>query len=416
MENTVANAFARIMREGDVTVHYPSGRVQKLGDGDVTATGQAVVVRLSEKAVRQLAWDPVLAIGETYMDGEMTFEEGDFFSLLTFLKKGGVAKGWTPGAVVNHLMRAAKNGVRQRAGVRLAQRNIAHHYDLSEALFRLFLDDDMNYSCAYFEHERQGLEDAQRAKQRHIAAKLLSAPGARTLDIGSGWGGMGLYLAGVCGHDVTGVTLSVEQQRVANARAAERGVAERLKFELKDYREVQGTFDHITSIGMLEHVGLPQMKTYFKTVARLLDKHGTALIHTMIQPRPQPYAAPFGDKYIFPGGYVPALSEVLPAIEKAGLLVKDVEVLPLHYAETCRHWRERFHANRDAVLKLYDERFLRMWEVYLVGADLGFRHDRIYVGHFQLCRHQDRVPIRRDWIDEEKSRLRQSEAVWDAAR
>ncbi len=410
LEKTVSRAFEKIVREGDLTIHYPSGTVQKLGDGDITATGTPVIARLtSPRAVRRLAMDPPLAIGEVYMDGEMVFEAGDFYKFMTILKKGGVNKGWTPGAVVNHIWRSAKSGIRQRAGIQLARRNIAHHYDLSEDLFRLFLDADMNYSCAYFEHEGQSLEDAQRAKQRHIAAKLLSRPGARTLDIGSGWGGMGLYLAEICEHDVTGVTLSIEQQRVANARAAERGLADRLRFNLQDYREVEGTFDHITSIGMLEHVGLPQLRTYFKTVARLLDKHGTALIHSMAQPKRQPYAQPFGDKYIFPGGYIPSLAEILPAVEAAGLLVKDIEVLPIHYAETCRHWRERFLANREAVLKLYDERFIRMWETYLVGAEVSFRHDRIFVAHLQLCRHQDRVPIRRGWIEKEKAKLSEIE-------
>ena len=408
MENIVAGAFDRIVREGDLTVHYPSGRVQKLGDG----SGPPIVVRFTDpSAVRALALDPALALGESYMDGKLVVEEGDLFSFVTILAKGGIQRGATAGAVAHSLWRMLRDGLRQRAGINLARRNIAHHYDLSEELFRLFLDTDMNYSCAYFERDDMTLEEAQRAKQRHIAAKLLSQPGAKALDIGSGWGGMGLYLARVCGLDVTGVTISTEQQRVASARAAEAGVTDHLRFDLQDYRQVQGTFDHITSIGMLEHVGRPQLKTYFKTVARLLDKKGTALIHSMAQPKPQPHAQPFGDKYIFPGGYIPSLAEILPAIEASGLLVKDIEILPLHYAETTRIWRERFLANRDKAVALYDERFARMWEMYLVGAEIGFRQNRIFVAHFQLSRHQDRVPIRRDWYAEERARLLAAETA-----
>ncbi len=408
MENIVAGAFDRIVREGDLTVHYPSGRVQKLGDG----SGPPIVVRFTDpSAVRALALDPALALGESYMDGKLVVEEGDLFSFVTILAKGGIQRGATAGAVAHSLWRMLRDGLRQRAGINLARRNIAHHYDLSEELFRLFLDRDMNYSCAYFERDDMTLEEAQRAKQRHIAAKLLSQPGAKALDIGSGWGGMGLYLARVCGLDVTGVTISTEQQRVASARAAEAGVTDHLRFDLQDYRQVQGPVAHITSIGMLEHVGRPQLKTYFKTVAILLYNKGTSLIHSMAQPKPQPHAQPFGDKYIFPGGYIPSLAEILPAIEAAGLLVKDIEILPLHYAETTRIWRERFLANRDKAVALYDERFARMWEMYLVGAEIGFRQNRIFVAHFQLARHQDRVPIRRDWYADERARLLEQETA-----
>lgn len=406
MEKAFAARMVRLVRQGNITTLYPSGQRQVLGDG----TGVPVTVRFGDTAtLRAILNDPPLALPEAYVDGRLTIEDGDIYDFLATLKRNGMQGLATPTAVLNHLRRKATAWLHQRAGVRLARRNIAHHYDLDERLFRLFLDEDMNYSCAYFEHEGQSLEDAQRAKQRHIAAKLLSQPGARVLDIGSGWGGMGLYLTRVAGLDVTGVTLSEEQQRVSTDRAAAAGLADRLRFHLRDYRQVQGPFDHIVSIGMLEHVGLPQLKTYFRTIARLLDKRGTALIHSMAQPRPQPYAQPFGDKYIFPGGYIPSLGQLLPAIEAAGLLVKDIEVLPLHYAETTRLWRQRFLANRGQAADLYDERFVRMWEMYLVGAELGFRHDRIFVTHIQLARHQDRVPNRRGWIEEEKLRLRSQE-------
>ncbi|MEM1267471.1 MAG: cyclopropane-fatty-acyl-phospholipid synthase family protein [Pseudomonadota bacterium] len=407
MEATLKSAFARIVRPGDLTVHYPSGAVQRLGDG----TLPTVVVRIATPAaVRALVRDPALALGECYMAGTLTIEEGSLYDFVSLLARGGVARGWTFAGLPAAAWRALRDSLRQRAGIGLARRNIAHHYDLTEELFRLFLDRDMNYSCAYFEDPDMTLEAAQRAKQRHVAAKLLSRPGARALDIGCGWGGMGLYLDRVAGLDVTGVTLSEEQRRVATERASAAGAQAR--FDLRDYREVEGSFDHIVSIGMLEHVGRPQLRTYFQTVARLLDKQGTALIHSMAQPRPQLHAQPFGDKYIFPGGYIPSLGEILPAVEAAGLLIKDIEILPLHYAETCRIWRERFLARRAEATALYDERFARMWEVYLVGAEVGFRHNRIFVAHLQLARHQDRIPIRRTWYAEERARLLEAEAAW----
>ena len=412
MEASLIKSMQRIVRHGNLTLRFPSGNVSTFGDG----TGLAISARIADpRTVRKIVMDPALAMPEAYMDGTLTFETGTMFDFVTLLKKGNVRKGATVWAAFSHFRRVAGAYLRQRAGLTLARQNISHHYDLNEDLFRLFLDADMNYSCAYFEHDEQSLEDAQRAKQRLIASKLLCEPGGRALDIGSGWGGMGLYLARVCGLDVTGITLSIEQQRVATARAADAGLQDQVRFALQDYRSMTGQFDHITSIGMLEHVGRPQLKTYFRTVASLLDKKGTAVIHSMAQPKPQPFAQPFGDKYIFPGGYIPSLGEVVPAIESAGLLIKDIEVLPLHYARTCQIWRERFMANRAKAVDLYDERFARMWEMYLIGAEVGFRQDRIFVAHYQLARHQDRVPIRRNWIDQQSKRLNKAELGTDGS-
>lgn len=408
METTVLSAFRRIVREGALSVAFPSGRRASLGDG----SGPPVALRLTTPAaVRRMALDPALALGECYMEGTLVLETGDVVTLLTILKRGGLARGWTAGAVLHHFWRAAKAGLQERAGPALAGRRIRHHYDLNEALFRLFLDPDMNYSCAYFEAEGQSLADAQRAKQRLIAAKLKAKPGARILDIGSGWGGMALYLARL-GHDVTGITLSPEQARVATERAAAAGLSARCRFRVEDYRRTEGRFDHIVSIGMLEHVGRPQLRPFYRTIAARLDKRGTALIHAMAQPRRQAYAQPWGDKYIFPGGYIPSLAEITPGMEAAGLLIRDIEVLPLHYAETCRHWRERFLARADEAEALYDARFVRMWEMYLAGAETSFRHERIFVAHTLLARHQDRLPMRRDWIAEECARLQSIEAGW----
>ena len=294
-------------------------------------------------------------------------------------------------------------------GLRAARANVAHHYDLDERLYRTFLDGDMQYSCAYFERPGLSLDQAQLAKKRLIAAKLLVRPGARVLDIGCGWGGMALYLARVCGADVTGITLSQEQHRVATERAAAAGLSDRVRFRLQDYREVEGQFDNIVSVGMFEHVGLPQYPTFFRTVRRLLAPDGVMLLHAMAQPTPAPYNQPFIEKYIFPGGYIPALSEVFPAVEKSGLLVRDTEILSLHYAETTREWRRRFLANRERVLELYDERFIRMWEFYLAGSESAFRYDAIHVFHLQLARDQTRVPLTRDYIPGEMARLAAAE-------
>ncbi|MEM7616600.1 MAG: cyclopropane-fatty-acyl-phospholipid synthase family protein, partial [Pseudomonadota bacterium] len=345
---------------------------------------ERVAVRIAdEEALKAIGNDPMLAVGEMYMEGRLLVEEGTIYDFLSLTKRNANTRVATRGAIARHLWRGLRAGVRKRAGLAAARANIAHHYDLDEKLYRLFLDADMNYSCAYFEHDGQSLEDAQRAKQRHIAGKLLSSPGSSVLDIGCGWGGMGLYLSQVAGLQTTGITLSKEQARVAQDRAKAAGVAERFEVKITDYREVSETFDHVVSIGMLEHVGLRQMDAYFAKVGQVLDKHGTAVIHSMGRTKPSAYSHPFGDKYIFPGGYVPALSEVLPSVERAGLLVKDIEILPLHYAETTRHWRERFMANRDQILALdgFDERFMRMWEIYLAASEASFRHDRIFVFH-----------------------------------
>jgi cyclopropane-fatty-acyl-phospholipid synthase len=253
------------------------------------------------------------------------------------------------------------------------------------------------------------LDQAQLAKKRLIASKLLVRPGARVLDIGCGWGGLALYLARVCDADVTGITLSQEQHRVATERAAAAGLSDRVRFRLQDYREIDETFDNIVSVGMFEHVGLRQYPIFFRTVRRLLAEDGVALLHSMAQSERAAYNQPFMEKYIFPGGYIPGLSEVIPAVEDSRLLILDVEILSLHYAETTRAWRERFLAQREEVLKLYDERFIRMWEFYLAGAECAFRFDAMHVVHLQMAKRQDRVPLTRNYIPEAQARLREAE-------
>jgi cyclopropane-fatty-acyl-phospholipid synthase len=290
-----------------------------------------------------------------------------------------------------------------------SRNNVAHHYDLDGRLYSLFLDADKQYSCAYFETPDMTLDDAQLAKKRHLAAKLLVGRGDRVLDIGSGWGGLGLYLAEMTGADVTGVTLSTEQLQVSNNRAAEKHLTRSARFLLEDYRDIPGPFDRIVSVGMFEHVGVGFYDTYFKRCAELLSDDGVMVLHSIGRSTGPDVTSPWVTKYIFPGGYIPAVSEVIPAIERAGLLVCDIEILRLHYAETLKAWRERFMARREEAVRLYDERFARMWEFYLAASEMSFRKQNMMVLQIQLTKKQGVVPITRDYITQEEARLREIE-------
>ncbi len=293
-----------------------------------------------------------------------------------------------------------------------SRRNVAHHYDLDGRLYALFLDSDRQYSCAYFDHPDATLEEAQLAKKRHIAAKLLVDPGQRVLDIGSGWGGLGLYLGQAAGAGyVRGITLSEEQLELSRKRAATAGVPERVRFELEDYRATTGTFDRIVSVGMFEHVGPASYDTYFSACHRLLEDDGVMLLHT-IGRTGTPYPTnPWIERYIFPGGHLPILSEIMPAIERSGLIVTDVEILRLHYAMTLEKWRERFMANREEVKRLYDERFCRMWECYLAMSESAFRFQDAVVFQIQLAKRNDTVPLTRDYIAEREAALKVAETT-----
>ncbi len=403
LKNLLDNALRKGISHGNLRITYPSGAVSHYGDG----SGPPVAIRVTDRAtLRAMILDPSLAVAEAYMDGRLVIEHGDTFQLIALAKSNMRPEVATRAAWLAHARRSVTAApVLHAVGLKAARANVAHHYDLDERLYRLFLDGDMQYSCAYFERPDMTLDEAQLAKKRLIAAKLLIRPGARVLDIGCGWGGMALYLARVCDADVTGITLSQEQLRVAEARAAAAGLSDRVRFRLQDYRQVPETFDNIVSVGMFEHVGLRQYPTFFRTVRRLLAPDGVMLLHAMAQPTPAPYNQPFIEKYIFPGGYIPALSEVLPWVEKAGLLVRDTEILSLHYAETTREWRRRFLAAREEVLKLYDERFIRMWDFYLAGSECSFRFDHIHVSHLQLALDQARVPMTRAYIAEAQARL-----------
>jgi cyclopropane-fatty-acyl-phospholipid synthase len=287
-----------------------------------------------------------------------------------------------------------------------SRRNVAHHYDLDGRLYSLFLDADRQYSCAYFETPDQSLDDAQLAKKRHLAAKLCLTPNLRVLDIGCGWGGLGLYLAEFAGADVTGVTLSQEQHAVANERAAEKGLAKQARFNLQDYRDIASPFDRIVSVGMFEHVGVNHYDRFFRKSAQLLDRDGVMVLHSIGRSDGPSRTSPWIAKYIFPGGYIPSLSEVMPAIERAGLLVTDIEILRLHYADTLKAWRERFLAHLEEVERIYDKRFVRMWEFYLAAAEMSFREQNLMVFQIQLTKRQGIVPVTRDYIMREEQRLR----------
>jgi cyclopropane-fatty-acyl-phospholipid synthase len=395
----------RLVRRGSFTVTTAAGKTYTFGDG----RGPPVAVRFtSARAQRSVLLDPELKLGEAYMDGTFVVERGSIADALAVLfgQERFVSPIW---AMLPRLLRYLFRRLQQFNPRSRARHNVAHHYDLDGRLYRLFLDGDEQYSCAYFEQRDQSLDDAQLAKKRHLAAKLCIAPGAKVLDIGCGWGGLALYLAEIAGARVTGITLSQEQYKRAQNRALERGLTGNTTFRLVDYRDVGGRFDRIVSVGMFEHVGVGFYDTFFRRCAQLLADDGIALLHAIGRSGPPGITNPWIAKYIFPGGYIPALSEVLPAVQRAGLLVSDVEILQLHYAETLKAWRERFLAHRDEVLRLYDQRFVRMWEFYLACSEMAFRKSDMVVFQIQLAKHKGVTPATRDYIAREEARLRARE-------
>jgi cyclopropane-fatty-acyl-phospholipid synthase len=404
MDRLLKFVLSRFIRKGSLTVTTASGRSFTVGNG----IGEHAAVRfLTATAERRLLFDPELALGEIYMDGEFVIEQGTIADVLAIgLDQPDPSPRW---AKLRFWQRYLTRHFQQFNTHRRSKRNIERHYDLDGRLYSLFLDSDKQYSCAYFETPDMTLDDAQLAKKRHIAAKLLIKPGQRVLDIGSGWGGLGLYLAEVAGANVTGVTLSQEQLQISNARAAEKGLGNSARFLLQDYRDIPGPFDRIVSVGMFEHVGVDYYDRFFKRCAELLTDDGVMLLHAIGRSEGPGITNPWVAKYIFPGGYIPALSEVLPAIERSGLLVDDIEILRLHYAETLKAWRERFLARREEAARLYDERFVRMWEFYLAASEMSFRKQGMMVFHIQISKRQGVVPITRDYIAAEERRLRSLE-------
>ena len=366
MNSLLQRVVAGLVRTGNLSITGPDGRTHSFGDG----SGDPVhLVVKSARAERAIALDPMLAAPEAFMDGDLDITVGDTLGLLRIVFQnmgpGGVDAVWTKA------IEAARTAFRRLQQVNTAgraKRNVQRHYDLSGEFYRLFLDEDMQYSCAYFERPSMTLEQAQAAKKRHIAAKLKMKPGLSVLDIGSGWGGLGLYLARTFESEVLGVTLSTEQHAVSSERVQAEGLDNHVHFEIRDYRDLSERFDRIVSVGMFEHVGINHYRTFFDKCSTLLKPDGVMLLHTIGRSGPPAATSAFIRKYIFPGGYIPALSEVMPAIEKTGLVVTDVEVLRLHYADTLMHWRRRFLENRERVKEIYDERFCRMWDFYLAAS------------------------------------------------
>jgi cyclopropane-fatty-acyl-phospholipid synthase len=392
----LARLLDKIVHTGRLTLVDPKGRARTFGANH----GPRVTMRVADGATsRRLALRPKLGFGESYMNGTLTVEDGTIYDLLALLainiqryENLPLARALSrAGMLVRHRQQANNVG--------RSRRNVAHHYDLSGRLYDLFLDRDRQYSCAYFTNNNKTLDEAQHDKKRHLASKLLlNKPGLKVLDIGSGWGGLGLYLARAGQADVTGITLSTEQLKVSNARAKAEGLAERARFELRDYREEARCYDRVVSVGMFEHVGARHYRAFFRKVKELLKDDGVALLHSIGRMSPPGTTNPWLRKYIFPGGYTPALSETIAAIEQEGLWVTDVEILRIHYADTLREWRRRFQDNRAEVARLYDERFCRMWEFYLAGCEVAFRHMDQMVFQIQLAKRQDSVPLTRDYM------------------
>lgn len=389
------------VREGRLTVIWPDGRSNVYGDG-----GKEVTLRFHGALTPWQIWlRPEMVLGEAYMDGRLTVERGTIADILQILLSNYSLHRHGKLHRMRRAIRILLRRFSQLNRISRARRNVAHHYDLSGKLYDLFLDADRQYSCAYYSDPKMTLEEAQSLKKRHIAAKLrLDRPGLRVLDIGCGWGGLSLDLARLDQADVLGVTLSTEQLAMANDRANSGGLSQRCRFALQDYRQVDGTFDRVVSVGMFEHVGAHYYDTFFTKVREVLAPDGVALLHTIGRADGPSATNPWIQKYIFPGGYTPALSEVMRSIERCGLFATDIEILRLHYAETLKEWRNRFCRNWDKATALYDERFCRMWEFYLASSEMTFRHGNQVVFQIQLARRVDTVPMTRDYmIDAERA-------------
>ena len=395
-----ARTLSKVVKSGGLRIVDSTGRTHQVGTPDRTA----VAVRVHDRPTEwRLALYPEYWIGAAYTAGTLTIEQGSLEGFLDLVCENvGRLSQWRGrwGRVLQWAVRRL-DLVRTINPVFASRRRVSRHYDLSQALFELFLDADRQYSCAYFAHPEMGLDEAQVAKQRHIARKLLLSPGQRVLDIGSGWGRLALRLAREHGVDVTGITLSREQLAASNQAAREAGLESRVRFELRDYREVEGTYDRIVSVGMFEHVGPRHYDRFFGTVRDCLREDGIALLHTIGQFNGGGPINPWVAQHVFPGAYTPALSEVVPAIEGRSLWITDVEVLRLHYAETLKAWRARFQARRDRARALYDERFCRMWEFYLLACEAAFRHMSLTVFQIQMARRRDAVPLTRGYLYED---------------
>ncbi|MBQ1498233.1 MAG: class I SAM-dependent methyltransferase [Sphingomonas sp.] len=404
--------FARAVRRGQLTVIHADGTRRSFGEADPAL--KPVTIRFGAGAARRILRDPSLGAAEAFMDGGIEIEQGEILDLLILFASNNRWED-NDSVLFPSAFKKAIDAVMFRLGrinmERRSKRNVAHHYDLSGKLYDLFLDTDRQYSCAYFSEAGISLEQAQLDKKAHIVAKLALKPGMKVLDIGCGWGGMALYIHQKTGAEVLGVTLSEEQLKVARQRALDAGVADKVKFELIDYRHVTGQFDRIVSVGMFEHVGTPHYRTFFRKVRELLTPEGVMLLHTIGRAGGPGVTDAFTLKYIFPGGYIPALSEIAQGYEGLRYFMTDVEVLRLHYAETLKHWYARTVAARDAIVGLYDERFYRMWCFYLAGCHVSFQYGGLVNYQLQFSRSRDALPLTRDYMFEAERALREPHKV-----
>jgi len=387
--------FGHAIRKGRLRLKGPNGYERSFGDGD----GPTATIRITDASHDwKIFLNPELNAAEAFMDGGLVVEDGGAWDLLSVFFVNKRSFDMSPTQIFwNGLARKLRR-VMQHNPIAQSRKNVGHHYDLGNAFYRMWLDWDMEYSCGYFPQGDEALEDAQTLKKRHICAKLRLEPGQKVLDIGCGWGGMGLYLAAVAEVEVVGVTLSTEQLAIAKSRAEAAGLSDRCRFELKDYRHVTETFDRVVSVGMLEHVGVGHLGEYFLKVRDFLKPDGVALIHSISTKAPPGITGPFLRKYIFPGGYAPSMSELMLAVERSGLWMTDTEVWRVHYADTLKIWRDRFEDRRAEVEAMYDERFARMWEFYLAASEGAFRYGSSNVIQVQLGRERDAMPLHRDYV------------------
>ena len=399
----IDNLLGKLIRKGRLTVIMPDGKARGFGPGD----GDALTVRLADRATAfAIARNPRLGVGEAYMDGRITIEDGDILDLMQLVVGANRWEAKGEGRKALNKGKSRWKNLFRRNKAKASRKNVAHHYDVGNELYRLFLDSDMQYSCAYFTDPANSLEQAQADKKAHIAAKLDLKPGQRVLDIGCGWGGTALYLNRVADVDVLGITLSEEQLKVARQRAEEAGVADRVKFELIDYRSLTGKFDRIVSIGMFEHVGAAHFDEFFATCRDLLADDGVMLLHTIGKYGKAAAPDPFTDKWIFPGYHLPSLSQLTAATEKIRFIVSDIEILRLHYAYTLRHWLRRTQKAKAKIIALHDERFYRMWEFYLAGGVVAFENGSMCNFQVQYVRDRTALPITRDFMIEAERRYR----------
>ena len=401
----IGRLVEKLMSKGRLTLVMPDGKRTSYGPGG----GASLTVRVTDrKTLFAIARNPRLGLGEAYMDGRLIVEDGTILDLMRLVVGANRWEDKGKGRAAMNKGKGKWKALFRRNKAKASRRNVAHHYDIGNDLYRLFLDEDLQYSCAYFTDPANSLEQAQADKKAHIAAKLYLKPGQRVLDIGCGWGGTALYLNRVADVDVLGITLSEEQLKVARARAEEAGVADRVKFELIDYREIEGRFDRIVSIGMFEHVGAAHYDEFFAACRNLLAEDGVMLLHTIGKYGKASAPDPFTDKWVFPGYHLPSISQLAAASERQRLITSDLELLRVHYAYTLRHWLERARANRDKIVALHDERFFRMWEFYLSGGVVAFESGSMCNFQAQYIRDRNALPITRDYMAEAEGRYRAS--------